>query len=198
MKTLVALILILLSLLTMKEVSQAQSLPFKEIPASPDNYTPGKVFGRMVDGLGFRYYWATEGLNDKDLQYKPSAQGRTMLETLTHIHRLSLTIAYAAQNKVNKLPAEEPPSEYTELRKQTLQNLLQASELFKKIGEAEVKKYQVVFESSGGRYEFPLWNLINGQISDALWHTGQVVLMRRATGNPINSKVDVFTGKLKD
>ena len=28
-----------------------------------------------------------------------------------------------------------------------------------------------------------------------LWHCGQVVTNRRASGNPINSKVNVFVGK---
>ena len=45
---------------------------------------------------------------------------------------------------------------------------------------------------------FPFWNIINGPISDALWHCGQVVLLRRSSGNPFNSKVSVFSGKLRD
>ena len=42
---------------------------------------------------------------------------------------------------------------------------------------------------------FPFWNMINGPISDAIWHSGQVVANRRASGNPINPKVNVFIGK---
>ena len=45
---------------------------------------------------------------------------------------------------------------------------------------------------------FPFWNIINGPISDALWHCGQVVMLRRASGNPFNSKVNVFSGKLRE
>ena len=48
------------------------------------------------------------------------------------------------------------------------------------------------------RSEFPLWNLINGPIQDAVWHSGQVVAFRRASGNPINSKISVFNGKVND
>ena len=43
------------------------TLPFSEIPDYPDSYTPGTVMGRLIDGLGFRYYWATEGLSENDL-----------------------------------------------------------------------------------------------------------------------------------
>ena len=39
----------------------AQELPYYEIPKETNKYTAGSVASRMVDGLGFRYYWATEG-----------------------------------------------------------------------------------------------------------------------------------------
>ena len=42
---------------------------------------------------------------------------------------------------------------------------------------------------------FPFWNHLNGPIADALWHSGQIVSNRRASGNPLNSKVNVFIGK---
>ena len=45
--------------------SSAQSeLPYKEIPSYPANYTQSTVISRMIDGLGYRYYWATENLRD--------------------------------------------------------------------------------------------------------------------------------------
>jgi hypothetical protein len=40
--------------------------------------------------------------------------------------------------------------------------------------------------------------MINGPIADALWHAGQVVTLRRVSGNPINPKVSVFNGRLRD
>ena len=43
-----------------------------------------------------------------------------------------------------------------------------------------------------------MWNQINGPIADALWHCGQVVSFRRASGNPYNSKASLFTGKLRE
>jgi hypothetical protein len=43
---------------------------------------------------------------------------------------------------------------------------------------------------------FPFWNAINGPLSDAIWHTGQIASNRRASGNPFNSKAQVFLGKL--
>ena len=52
--------------------SSAQSeLPYKEIPSYPANYTQGTVISRMIDGLGYRYYWATENLRDWILILNP-------------------------------------------------------------------------------------------------------------------------------
>ena len=62
----------------------------------------------------------------------------------------------------------------------------------------DVEDYNVIFKRGDREYEFPFWNLINGQISDAIYHTGQVVMMRRASGNPIDPTVDVFMGKNRE
>ena len=56
----------------------------------------------------------------------------------------------------------------------------------------------MVFLGNSGTSEFPFWNLINGPIADAIWHTGQVVTLRRASGNPFNSQVSVLQGKLRE
>jgi hypothetical protein len=47
-----------------------------------------------------------------------------------------------------------------------------------------------------GDTKLPFWNMINSPISDYLWHIGQVVSFRRSSGNPFNSKVEVFLGKI--
>lgn len=51
-------------------------LPYKQIPEYPEQYTSGNVIARFIDGLGYRYYWATEGLREQDLAYKPSEKGK--------------------------------------------------------------------------------------------------------------------------
>jgi len=55
--------------------------------------------------------------------------------------------------------------------------------------------FQMVFKSDNGTSEYPFWNTLNGPISDALWHTGQIVSFRRSSGNPFDSKVGVLVGK---
>ena len=48
------------------------------------------------------------------------------------------------------------------------------------------------------KVEFPFWNQLNGPIEDAVWHSGQIVAFRRASGNPISKKISVFTGKVRE
>ena len=59
-------------------------LPYYQIPDYPEAYNAATVAARMIDGLGFRYYWATESLREEDLSFQPNEDARTVLETLDH------------------------------------------------------------------------------------------------------------------
>ncbi len=170
-------------------------LPYEQIPEYPENYTSGNVISRFIDGLGYRYYWATEGLTENDLQFSPSKQARTTLQTIEHLYELSEAIVHAPQNLPNIRPTDTPDLTFDELRKNTLLNLKKASALFSGKSEKDIANYKVIFQSKENRSEFPYWNMINGQISDAIYHVGQVVSFRRSSGNPINPKINVFLGK---
>ena len=164
-----------------------EKLPYHEIPEHAENYTAGNVAARMVDGLGFRYYWATEGLRLEDLNYKPSETGRTANETIDHLYGLSSFILNTISDSVEKMKDIKDMG-FDEKRKATLLNLKTASGILK--NTVDLSKYD--------NDRFPFWNIINGPISDALWHCGQVVLLRRSSGNPFNSKVSVFSGKVRE
>ena len=70
-------------------MAQRDSLPYAAFPPAPDHYSSGTVVSRLLDGLGFRYYWATEGLRPIDLTFRPGPEARTSQETLEHIYSLS-------------------------------------------------------------------------------------------------------------
>lgn len=169
---------------------------YSEIPAAPTEYSPGAIVSRMIDGLGFRYYWATEGLTETDLSYKPSPEARTLRETIDHIYGLSRTILNSAQQQPTDFTQEQVPMSDAEKRFATLENFRKASALF--LGSKDVSKHTIVFIRENGSSEFPFWNQINGPIEDAVWHAGQVAVLRRASGSPMNPKVNVFLGKLND
>ena len=180
---------ITLLLAFMTSIGMAQDkeiLPYYEIPEHADSYTAGSVASRMLDGLGFRYYWATEGLRVEDLAYKPSESGRTSAETIDHLLGLSNFILNSISTE--KSNDKDETITFIEKRKQTLLNIKKASEILRTIDDV----------SQFDNDRFPFWNIINGPTSDALWHCGQVVMLRRASGNPFNSKVNVFSGKLRE
>jgi hypothetical protein len=173
------------------------TLPYYEIPAYPDSYTPKNVVARMIDGLGFRYYWATEGLTPKDLAFKPSSEARSSEETIDHILGLSTIIINAFQKKENVRSGEETSKLTFEVkRQQTLENLKTASDLLKS-DKIVLEDSKIVFKNGDKKTELPFWNLINGPIEDAVWHVGQVVTFRRSSGNPFNAKANVLVGKVR-
>ena len=187
-------ILLYLGCIVISMSTNAQdTLPYYEIPAAPEEYTPGGVVSRMIDGLGFRYYWATEGLTEENLGYKPGETNRTIGETIDHIYGLSNVILNAALKKPNeRREASANPSGFTAIRKATLKNLEKASTLMR--ASKSLEEHSAIFIRESGTSELPFWNMINGPIEDAVWHCGQVVSLRRATGNPMPSGVSVFRG----
>ena len=177
--------------------AQQTELPYRQIPDYPSHYSATTVTARMIDGLGFRYYWTTDGLRPEDLSYRANGEARTALETLIHIYELSTIIL----NSVNQKPttSEKTPSlTFADLRQKTLENLKATSDKLMISKDEDLVTYNMVFKRETGIREFPFWNEINGPIADALWHTGQVVSLRRSSGNPFNSKVNVLVGKLMD
>lgn len=190
-------------LITLSTLWLATSLPgqqkpyFYQIPSVPEVYTATTVTARMVDGLGFRYYWATEGLREQDLNYQPqgelSGEARTTLETIRHI----LDLCTIIKNTVHDAPTVSggnPTSlSFSEVRTLTLQHLQAASEVLHK-NIVNLADLDMVFNNPSGSREYPFWNLINGPIADALWHVGQVVTFRRSSGNPLPSGVNVLQG----
>jgi len=177
---------------------KSNDLPYYQIPDYPVKFTAGTVAARVVDGLGFRYYWATEGLREVDLNYKSNDSARTTLETIDHIYGLSKVIVNATRKKVNDFTVEQPKLTYIEKRYKTLENIKQASEILKVASADEMEKFIIIFRSKNSTSEYPFWNNLNGPIADAIWHTGQVVLLRRSSGNPFNSKASLLRGKLRD
>lgn len=179
---------------TMTNAQENDKLPYYEIPEYTGEYTAGSITARMIDGLGFRYRWATENLREEDLNYKSSDEGRSTKETIDHIYGLSRIIANSALKIKTDFTKEEPELTYEQKRKITLENFQQASAVLIKATNLDEFKIQFVF--SGGSADYPFWNQINGPIADAIWHSGQIASFRRASGNPISSKVDFLQGKI--
>ena len=166
-------------------------IPYYEVPDYSETYTAGTMAARMVDALGFRYYWASYGLTETDLKYKANDIGRNTGETIKHIYDLSKIILNSTLKKPNGNDQNEDLP-FEAMRKQTLVNLKTAAEILRKTDD--MSQFKIIF----GEQEIPFWNNINGPISDSIWHCGQIAIYRRSTNNPINPKVDHFSGKVRN
>lgn len=98
-------------------------LPYYEIPDYPAEFTAETTAARMIDGLGFRYYWATEGLTEKDLEYRPSDMARSTGETIDHILGLTNMVINATKKITNGGPKDKQELTFADKRKRTLENL---------------------------------------------------------------------------
>ena len=174
----------------MLNAQENEVLPYVEIPKPDKHYTASSTVVRMIDALGFRYYWASHKLTAKDLAYKISEDSRSCQETVTHIYDLTATtlrllkIAQKQHEETSKLTFEV-------LRAQTLHNIKAISNAIKSskdLADFDIKKE--------GKVTLPFYYIINGPIADAIWHTGQLAVFRRASGNPINPKINHFTGTI--
>ena len=199
MKNISLIITFLFCLTAGKSIAQdsLSAHDYHKIAPYPEQYTACTVAARIIDGVAFRYYWATDGLRDQDLAFRPNNQARTSMETLRHIYGLSQMIVRAVKKEPNINGEEMPEFTLPEIRKRTLDNLREASEILKSANDADMKDYNIIFKGANGTGELPFWNLLNGPIADALWHIGQVVSFRRSSGNPFSGKVNVLAGTVE-
>ena len=172
----------------------ASELPYQAVPQPPDRYTAGTVLGRYMDGLGFRYHWATEGLSDQDIEYQICESSRSLRETLAHILNIVTMVECAFTGETYVLPEKEVTLGLAELRRATLGRIEGISNQLKGSKATDFETRTARFLIGGQKHTFPFWNTINGTMSDALHHVGQVVSFRRAAGNPIDPAVQVYMG----
>lgn len=186
MKLILSLLLFTLTF----DMNKQEKNYFYEIKKFEDNYSNKAVVSRFLHSVGFRYFWATEGLNDNDLSYKPSESGINSRETLEHIYGLSIMIRNGFHNEPIKRSRSYPDLSYLELREKTLANIKSSIDLLEEYDESDFENNKVIF----GDLKFDLYNLFHGPISDSLYHIGQIVVFRRASGNPIPKGVNHFMG----
>ncbi|CAM1358080.1 conserved hypothetical protein [Tenacibaculum sediminilitoris] len=192
MKTILKPILLLFAVIT---TNGQNKLPYYEIPKQAEEFTAGTVASRMIDGLGFRYYWATEGLVEQDLSFKPSKEARSMLETLDHILVLSIMTLSAVEGTDIKFP-KKGAFTFVEMRRLTLENFKKTSDILKSTND--LSKFTMKLKRGNGEVEeYPFWNQLNGPIADAIWHVGQVVSFRRTAGNSLPKGPSFLTGKVR-
>jgi len=166
------------------------TIPFYTLPEQPETTSSTQVISRLVDGLGFRYHWATEGLREIDYAFKPCESSQSLKELLIHIYQLS-----CLANRVfgGQHPVKTSFENNASIRLETLAQYEALSIKLKSMDDHELS--QCTFKPGRSEHDFPFWYMINGPLADALTHVGQITSWRRIAGNPQSKGVNVFLGK---
>ncbi len=140
----------------------ATELPYHDVPQPPDTYTAGNVLSRFMDGLGFRYRWATEGLTDQDLAFRICDSARSTGETLKHIYNLVEMIEYVFSGETYVLPEKDVDLSISDLRSLTLDRVSRVSGLLNGQDGEDLEALQARFQMGDEEHVFPFWNTVNG------------------------------------
>ena len=163
-----------------------QELPFEDISKTPNDLTATNTLLRMVEGLAFRYRWATENLSEENIKFKPHPTSMSVEEVNAHIFDLvDSTNRVFGGEKQNK----DSLNSFNKLRIKSLNILADLSERLKEMSDEDLSE----IEKNTSR-KLPFWYWINGPLADALTHVGQITSWRRIAGNPQLKGINVFIG----
>ena len=145
---------------------------YHTMPATPDEITAVNIICRILAGMGFRFYWATDELTEETYAFKPCEGARSIGDTVEHIWDL-LNWTVRAIDPAGKAK----PSGAKQLREDTLELIAILEETFSKMDNKALAAIQILKQ--------PFWLVINGPLSDALTHIGQIATLRRIAGSPV-------------
>ncbi len=161
---------------------------YKELPAPPESVSASTVLQRLIDALGFRYRVATEALNSDDITYRPVPSSMSIEEVNMHIFHLVRLSNKSIQNESEDIYKTQT---FADTRASILSILQDLSDHLSKLSDDDLQEKMVYLKRLDQSFSF--WYLINGYISDALTHVGQINSWRRMSGNPV-PKISPFTG----
>ena len=163
--------------------------PYQSLPDAPEQLSPASVLARLTDAIGFRYQVATQGLNDDHLTFRATPESMSMQEVLHHIYNL---IFWSYRSIEPEALKTSDLSNLAVCRRATLELCQTLSQKLIRMSDEELDQVTIHLRRTGTDY--PFWYLINGPLSDALTHIGQVNSWRRMAGNPV-ARISPFTGE---
>jgi len=164
---------------------------FKQIPEEPTKIDSTNCIARVIDGIGYRYYWATKDLTMGDLFFSPGNGSMNITELNLHIYDLAF-ITHKTFGQVSKYK-KDSLTDFDATRNEILSLYEATSKHLKSINNDETLNNCIIKPKSFNG-EFPFWYSLNGPIADCLTHIGQLTSWRRIAGNP-QPKTNVFLGK---
>ncbi len=154
-------------------------MPFYCVTGYPEKVNAPNIIVRMVDGLGFRFAWATEGLDEADYAFAPGEGCNSLGWMVRHIWGLTNWIH---MHVIGGQSAR--PESLCAQRNHALEMLWGLRNHFARMTDEELAAIRVG--------EHPFWHMINGPMSDALTHVGQIRYVRVLMGKR-GPDANVFT-----
>lgn len=154
-------------------------LPYNKNLKYPNKITAGIVMAKMVDELGYKYYWATDSLFNDESKYTFNSNNLARI-LLKGVYQMSENIInYTLENNIKPEPKLEEMS-YEDFRKITLLNLKEASSILIKNAETTLLLN---------------WAPFMNYIAYSNAYCDQIILFRENNGNPFKPKNDLIGQK---
>ena len=166
-----------------------KDLPFSSIEQTPDQYSSTNVMSRFIEGLGFRFRWATEGLSQKEYEFRPSEESMNIRELLEHLFNMA---NFVNSNLGGDKSTIDTTWDFEKLRLEVLNVYSDINNRLKTLTDQEFEALEKTRIENGATASF--WLMLNGPIADSLTHVGQITSWRRIAGNPQPKGVNVFKG----
>jgi hypothetical protein len=144
---------------------------FKNIEEYPPGISATAIMSRMVDGVGFRFFWATFNQKVETYNYAPGEGRWNIFDTVSHIWDLARFLLMSLNFNENVKKPEEPD----ELRESVLYLLFSLRLLFSEMDDSELTKITIKNK--------PFWHFINGPLEDMVSHVGAIDNLRRTAGD---------------
>ena len=162
---------------------------YTTLPPTPSKISAGAILARLVDATGFRLQMATNGLTENEINFRPVEGSMDMMELMKHIYGV-LSWAYGSVNK--NAVRHSDLTTFEDYRNATLEVCNDFKNRLLEMSDEEVENVSVYLKRNDTTYS--IYYLINGPISDALTHVGQIASWRRIAGNPV-ARISPFTGE---
>lgn len=156
------------------------TVDYDRIDTYPERVNAVAVILRLLDGLGFRFYWATYELDGDDYEFTPAEGGNSIGWMVSHIWGLLNWIHLSITGEQAKRPSSK-----IDQRDHVLELIRMIQEGITNMSDEQLSEVRIE--------GLPFWHIINGPISDALSHVGQINMARRLMGKPTPG-ANVFRG----
>jgi len=162
---------------------------YQTLPSPPKKISNGAIIARLIDGLGFRFFTATDNLTENEFDFRPVEGSMNMTELLKHMYHVLKWGQLAFDSKAIK---RDDLNSFEDYRNEILKSCENFRNRVLEMSDEEISKVSIYRKRNDTHYSF--WYIINGPIADVLTHVGQIASWRRMAGNPIE-KVSPFNGE---